>query len=114
MGYHFENDESASEGVKRVAREEIDSAIDSLRSKHGRDRDEGIHEARKSIKKLRALLRLVRNELGDAYESDVSRLREVGRKLSEFRDAGALVTSFHDLRDRYKKKLGGRSLDSVG
>ena len=81
MAYHLKRSESVAEGIRRIAREEIESAADQL-SKGHRDRDEAIHEARKSIKKVRAVLRLVHPELGDTYYQESSYLRDVGRKLS--------------------------------
>jgi len=113
MGYHFERNESVPEAVRRIAYEEADSAITYLRGKGGTSRDEAIHEARKNIKKLRALVRLVEPELGPSYSDANAGLRAVGRKLSEVRDAGALVTAFDDLRSHEQKKLKDRSLRKV-
>lgn len=52
------------------------------------DRDTGVHEARKALKRLRALLRLVLPHLdaGQVATSDVL-LRDVGRTLAPLRDA---------------------------
>ena len=47
--------------VRRVARGRIDHALDELRGKSDSTREEAVHEARKDMKKLRALLRLVRS-----------------------------------------------------
>lgn len=112
MAYRFKAGESVPEGVRRIAQEEIESAIQQL-SKRGTARDEAIHEARKSVKKLRALLRLMRPELGAAYRAESDNLRKIGRTLSEFRDAGAIIETFDSLREKYRDQLRGHSLLSI-
>jgi CHAD domain-containing protein len=113
MAYRLKHRESVPEGVKRIAREEIRSAVQYLRGKGGVSRDEAVHEARKSIKKARALLRLVRPELGDFYASESARLRDAGRKLSQLRDLGALIATFDELKKWRAKALGNVSLTAI-
>src|SRR6266567_8833517 len=69
MAYRLERDESVPQALRRIAREQLASAADEL-GKRGSKRAEGIHEARKSIKKVRAVLRLVRQELGNTYRKE--------------------------------------------
>jgi CHAD domain-containing protein len=113
MAYRLKRDESDAEALKRIGRQELESAIDQLGTRTAKDRDEAIHEARKSIKKLRALLRLVRFELGDTYRKESSVLRDVGRKLSELRDAGAVIEILGKLEERFPDEVAGHKLDSV-
>jgi CHAD domain-containing protein len=113
MAYRLKHGESVPEGVKRIAREEIRSAVQYLSGRGGVSRDEAIHEARKNIKKTRALLRLVRTELGDVYTSESARLRDVGQKLSPIRDLGALITTFDRLKKERGKTLGKVSLTGI-
>ena len=113
MAYRLKHRESVPEGVKRIARGEIRSAVKYLRGKGGIARDEAIHEARKSIKKARALLRLVRPELGEFYASESARLRDAGEKLSQVRDLGALITTFEALKKERGKTLGNISLTAI-
>jgi CHAD domain-containing protein len=100
MAYRFEHGETIPENVKRVARGQLDSAIESLRGKSRATSDEAVHTARKGIKKTRAVLRLVRPELGELYADQNIRLRDSGRELLELRDAGALMGVLDDLRKR--------------
>ncbi len=94
-----------------MVREQLEGAIESL-SRRGK-RDEGIHDARKRVKKTRALLRLVKAELGDLFVAENTRLRDAARGLSEFRDAAVVIQTFDDLVERYRGDLGKRSLDSI-
>ena len=100
MAYRFRHRETVAQNVKRIAVEELDLAIAILKGKRGYSREDSVHEVRKSIKKTRALLRMVRPELGDFFQDENARLRDVGRKLSELRDAGALIGTVDKLRER--------------
>jgi len=73
--------------VRAVALAQLDYARLELE----RGDADGIHEARKACKKLRALLRLIRPFLGRAYRAENLRLRDVGRSLSAGRDATVIV-----------------------
>jgi CHAD domain-containing protein len=112
MAYRLERDESVVAGLKRVVREEISSATEHMAGNKKVSRNEAIHEARKSIKKVRALLRLMRGELGDTYANENARLGDIARRLSEFRDAFAIIATFDDLKKHYKKETSNR-LQSV-
>ena len=100
MAYKLDLAEPLPVDLKRVAREELDDALAHLRGERGADTEERVHEARKSFKKVRALLRLIRAELGDeVYGRENDCLREAGRRLSAARDAEVLVQTAKDLRE---------------
>ena len=113
MAYHLKIDESVPAGLKRVVAEEIESAVDQLTGKGDPNRDEAIHEARKSVKKIRGVLRLIEPQLGDTFPLENTRLQKIGRKLSEFRDAGAIIETFDSLREKYRDELGKHTLAGV-
>jgi CHAD domain-containing protein len=63
--------------------------------------DADVHEARKSIKRARAVLRLVQPALqADVYESSKSALRDAGRALSSARDAKVMADRFAEMLQR--------------
>ena len=71
-----------------------------------RDSDEhAIHEARKSVKKTRAILRLLQTSLGSAYDSENTRLRRAARSLSALRDLDAMTETLRSLQDRHSTVL---------
>jgi CHAD domain-containing protein len=113
MAYSLKRNESVIAGLKRVVRNEMESAEEHLTGKKKATPDEAIHEARKSIKKVRAILRAVRREPGGAYRQENTRLRDVARKLSPFRDAFAIIQTFDELRTRYQSEAGADKLSSV-
>ncbi|MEN8128647.1 MAG: CHAD domain-containing protein [Pseudomonadota bacterium] len=105
MAYQFINTESVPQGIKRVVCEEIESAINELTDQQI-DPHEGVHQARKRFKKIRAILRLVRKDLGEVYIQESPRFRDFGQKLSAIRDAEAMIETFDKLQERFKEQLG--------
>jgi CHAD domain-containing protein len=97
-------------GLRRIALGQLDIAIEML---EGSDRElspeQRVHEARKALKRLRALLRLVQDELGDAaYEREHELLRRCGTQLAKARDAEVLLATLDGLIERKPKQLGAR------
>jgi|SRR5665213_474712 len=113
MPYLLTHDESIPRGLRRIAREEIDSAIAHLRVKEPAKRDEAIHEARKNIKKLRGLVRLLMPCLGKGGRRENTALRDLGRTLSEVRDAAALIETVDLLGKKYQEDAAITRLASV-
>ena len=111
--YHFKPGERVPDGVKRIVQEEIESAVRQLSGQEAARRDEAVHEARKSVKKIRGVLRLIQPEMGDIYALENALFRDIGRHLSQFRDAGAVVETFDALRKKYRGDLDGRSLAGI-
>jgi len=92
--------EGPSEGLRRIALGRVEQAVERLReAERAVDPFECIHSARKDLKKLRAVLRLVRRELGDAlYQEENARYRDAGRLLSGPRDAEVKLETLEGLR----------------
>jgi CHAD domain-containing protein len=77
-----------------VARGRIDHAGDELRGKTDSTPEEAVHEARKDMKKLRALLRLTRAELGkDTFARENACFRDAARELAGTRDSDVMLAT---------------------
>ena len=99
--YRLRRGESTGDGLQRVARDQLADAVARLRD---RERDPGVavHEARKDLKKVRAVLRLTRERLGDErYVPQNRRLREAGRNLADARDAEVKLQTLRALAERF-------------
>ena len=108
--FRFDPGAPVPDEVRRVARGRIDHALDELRGDSGSSREEAVHEARKDMKKLRALLRLVRGELGDrVYAAENACFRDTARELAGLRDADVMLSTLGDLEDRYGELPGAAS-----
>ena len=89
MSYKLDPLSPMSESVRRVALAELEYAESALRS--ASDRHGGIHSARKCLKRLRALLALIRPGLPDpVFDNLTDRLRTIALGLAPARDAHAL------------------------
>lgn len=85
MAYRLKLKEPLTKGVRRIASEQLGNA--AARLEGASDREMAVHEARKSLKRTRALMRLVRPGLGDAnFRKANARLRDIARGLSAARD----------------------------
>jgi CHAD domain-containing protein len=100
MAFHLRSNESVSNGLQRLARKELRSArsaVDSGRTPN----DAAIHEARKSVKKVRAILQLIEDDDGRGLGRSGKRLRLVNRTLSDLRDAAATIQTLAAFRKRH-------------
>jgi hypothetical protein len=109
MAFGLRKDEPIGKGLRRVVRKELRSAIDQLRSEQSDN--EGIHEARKSIKKVRAVLQLVGDEVkaGRARK----RLQKANHLLSPLRDADVLIETAHNLCSQ-DAGVSAKACDAIG
>jgi len=96
------NSESVPEGIARINRELCEHARRIIGSDATRT-DSMVFELRKSIKKLRAILRIVRPALDRKPCSKLDRLmREFGRELGGLRDSTVLIDTLASLLGRFK------------
>ncbi len=103
-------DEQPVPGLRRMALGQLDLAIEQLGGANGGAPDEkAVHETRKALKRLRALVRVLREELGEqAFARENAALRDAGRRLAGARDAEVLVSSLDVLLERHPRRLGRR------
>ena len=105
MGYCLKLREPLSKGLRRIFREEIESAVRLCRHP-ARQRGVTVHEVRKHLKKLRAALRLTKTEVGkNRWASEDLFLREIGRLVSDLRDAHVRFQTLIQLRDDAKQEF---------
>ena len=99
--------ERLAEGLKRMALGQLDLAIEQVECAGGRvPAAVAVHEARKALKRLRTLLYLLRDELGEqAFARESELVREAARRLAGARDAEVLVRTLDDLVARYPADL---------
>jgi CHAD domain-containing protein len=106
MAFRFKLGEPFDEGVRRIAIEQIGRAQAQLSDKG--DQAVAVHETRKALKRLRALLRLIRPAMGEAaFKRENAQLREIGLSLSGARDR-------HVLLETVNKLEGGAGLGRKG
>jgi CHAD domain-containing protein len=93
MEYTLQRDEPVSEGIERIIARKVETGIEHVDG--DLDRHETVHEVRKRCKEVRAALRLVRGVL-PTYSEENAHYRDAARRISDIRDAQALVETFDD------------------
>jgi len=111
MAFCFKRKESVPKAIRRLGRERVEDALECLKDcGHG----EAIHCARKDIKKVRALLRLVRSAIDKKEFRRLTKfLREMAKRLAEPRDAYVKVKTLTDLMRRFKGQLAPGALRHI-
>lgn len=112
MSLRLSNRMSPAAGVRRLARRELGKAADALT--RPRRPAESVHVARKHVKKVRALLRLVLNRIGSKiYRAENTDLRKLGRQLSAVRDAQVVLKILSGLREMAASQPEANALNTL-
>ena len=99
--------------IRRLALEQIDRATWQLTDPPA-GRDKGVHEARKCFKKVRAVLRLVRDEVGErVYRRENVCFRDAGRLLAPVRETAVLIETYDKIEQRFAPQLAPNSFNEV-
>jgi CHAD domain-containing protein len=101
--YRLTRDEELAAGLTRVAAGRAEKALERLRESEagGSETAAAVHGSRKDMKKLRTVLRLLRDALGEKrYRRENARFRDVGRALSGNRDAVVKLETLDALTER--------------
>jgi CHAD domain-containing protein len=133
MGYELQVTEPLHAGLRRIGRELLDDSVRLLRDGEPEDIDKNVHSARKNMKKMRGLLRLIRGSIREKdFRKDNAFFRDLSRRLAGARashvmlvtldklletEAGELqassVTGLRDhLDENYRSQAGGLWADS--
>lgn len=98
MAFTFYKSESIRFGIRRIIREQVNLILLSL-GRSADNYDEEIHSSRKSMKKIRALLALIKFELGrEEFRRINIFYRDIGRKLSGVRDLAVMMNFLVNLK----------------
>jgi CHAD domain-containing protein len=80
--------------IRRLARKHIDGALESIDAIEARADPAAVHDVRTRMKRLRAVVRMARPAMGDAYRRENREFRDVARQLGAARDAQVVVSTF--------------------
>ena len=90
------------DGLRRIACGQLDTSIERLEGQTDEERGTAVHETRKSLKRLRATVRLARDELGDeVYRRENGAFRAAGRRLAGARDSEVVLETLDALTDAH-------------
>ena len=121
MAFQLKANESVSDGIRRNVRSQIEKALDHVDAKrlgsktpgakrkpHQRaaPENEAVRDVRKCFKRVRAALRLVREDLGDdLYHEENFCFRDAARPLTEVRDAEVLIETADKLTQQFPEAI---------
>ena len=112
LALHFEVDETVPDGVRRILSEALEAIASDLRD-DSLDDERAVHETRRNCKRIRAVLRMVRDELGDGWSSEDRWYRDLARSLSSARDAVAMMATLERVSQRYHKQVKKRTFEAL-
>ena len=111
MSFQLKAKESITDGTSRIIRRELEKLLDQLGTKLKSEEREAweieiVHEVRKTFKKVRAALRLIREGLGDdIYHKENWCFRDAARPISQVRDAQMLGETLDKLRQQFAGRI---------
>ena len=100
------------ESIKKLIYDQISRARDQIENQT--DIHLAIHESRRTLKRIRAVLRLVRDEIGYSnYYRENILMRDLGRRLSGARDHQVLLRTFSSLEEVYPASFSGSEISRI-
>ena len=112
MAYRLPGQAAVGHELRRLAMKELRAARKEL-ERTTPPRDEAIHEGRKSVKKVRAIVTLIEADHGRGLADSDKRLTTVNHTLSRLRDADAMMEILTKLRDENGRMLSRPSFNRV-
>lgn len=104
MSIRLTTREPLPDGLRRIAREQLEGVLRRVAQAETKKEAAAVHATRKHIKKLRALLRLIREQIGrEIFQEENGRLREVAHGFSGSRDARVQ----RELLEKLREETGG-------
>ncbi len=102
--------EPLAAGMRRMAVGQLDLAIEALEGGDGLPAENALHETRKALKRLRALVRMLEDELGsEAAARENAALRDIAARLAEARDSEVMLATLQTLLRGEPRKVRRRA-----
>src|SRR6516165_1296521 len=110
MAFQLKADQPVSSEIRRIVVKQLELATSELKSIGDPESNEAIHAARRRIKKIRAVIRLIEPVLNKASREADKRLRDVNRMLAPVADGHEIVETLKHLGQKYGGGLGPRTV----
>lgn len=99
MSYELRPDQALGANLRRICCKQVESALEVVRGEVEVD-DSPVHQTRKHLKKARAALRIVADEIGRGlFKAQDRALRDIGRLISDVRDAEVRLQTVRQLQE---------------
>ena len=110
MAFRLKRDAKIGDEVKRIVGRQLELATTELRRIGDPRSDAAIHRARRRVKKIRAVIRLVRPALGGTFQPINKRLRETVDLLAPVADGQGVVEALDRLSEKYQDGFAAATL----
>lgn len=105
MSFELHQRKHIEDELRKITRRQLRRASEALKQTSAETIGTRVHEARRRVKKARAVVNTLREAGAHIPRKDRRRLRKASRELSGLRDSAAIVDTFDRLRRRYPKRL---------
>ncbi|HYS25869.1 MAG TPA: CHAD domain-containing protein [Vicinamibacterales bacterium] len=113
MAFRLKKGAPVATEVRRIVLRQLEVAVSELHTVGDPQSDEAVHDARRRVKKIRAIIRLVRPVLDKAYRSVDDDLRTVAHMLAPVADGRGIIETLDELARRYGKALPPRTIEAA-
>ena len=113
MAFSLSPDRRISSEIRRIMLHQLEAATSELTSVGDPESDEAVHDARRRVKKVRAVIRLIRPDLDKAFRAVDKDLHDVNRLLAPIADGQGIIVTLDTLAHRYPKHLPTRVAASI-
>jgi len=114
MSFRMRQEQSIRKNIRRIVRNQLETALEHLTERHNGRRNQAVHEGRKCFKRIRAVLRLVRPKIDKGtYSKENTAFRDAARPLSEIRDAKILIDALDGLVKHFAGHIDERDFAHV-
>jgi CHAD domain-containing protein len=105
VGFRLKSGQAVSSEIRRIVLRQLDLATSELKSIGDPESDDAIHDARRRVKKIRSVIRLVRPVLDTADRTVDPDLRRVSKLLAPVADGQGVIDTLNQLARRYRQIL---------
>ena len=112
MAFRLKTGEAVSSDIRRIVLQQLDRATSELTAIGDPESDQAIHDARRRVKKIRAIIRLVRPVLDKAHRAD-PQLRRVSKLLAPVADGQGVIDTLNVLLKRYRRELPRKTAAAI-
>ena len=103
MSFELHHRKHIEDDLTKIVRQQLRNTADALTKSEGSQVRSAVHESRKSVKKVRAVVAFLTEAGAKLPRRDRKRLKSAARALSRVRDTTAIIDTFDRVRRRYPK-----------
>ena len=114
MASQLKQNKKLGRQISKISDKLLKKTINELSQKSPSSQAEGVHSARKKLKQLRGILRLVQSSTSNkVYRKENRTFRDAGRPLSEARDADVMIEALDDLVKHYQENVKSNAFKNL-